>query len=78
MSKRHNLVDKLLKTAFVFAALFGASSLIYTYSKSELSKSLEDENAYSALSITLAIDKISLNEDIKKSEAECNQLNIKT
>ena len=77
MSKRHDLVTKILRTSFVFAAFFGASSVFYALTESRLSKSLENESALSALRVTLAIDKISLKKEIVESEIECDQRNIK-
>ena len=72
MSKRHDLVSKILKTSIVFAALFGATSVFYAVAEASLGKSLEKESALSALRVTLAIDKISLNQEIIESEAECS------
>ncbi len=72
MSKRHDLVSKILKTSIGFAALFGATSVFYAVAEANLGKSLEKESALSALRVTLAIDKISLNQEIIKSEGECS------
>ena len=77
MSKRHDLVSKILKTSIVFAALFGATSVFYAVAEASLGKSLEKESALSALRVTLAIDKISLNQEIIKSEEECSLQNAK-
>ena len=77
MSKRHDLVSKILKTSFVFAALFGATSVFYAVAEARLGESLEKESALSALRVTLAIDKISLNQEIIKSEAKCSLQNAK-
>ena len=68
MSKRHDLVSKILKTSIVFAALFGATSVFYAVAEASLGKSLEKESALSALRVTLAIDKISLNQEIKSEK----------
>ena len=75
MSKRHDLVSNILKTSIVFAALFGATSVFYAVAEANLGKSLEKESALSALRVTLAIDKISLNQEIIESEAECSLQN---
>jgi hypothetical protein len=77
MSKRHDLVSKILQTSFVFATLFGATSVFYAVAEARLGESLEKDSALSALRITLAIDKISLNQEIIKSEVECSSRNIK-
>ena len=77
MSKRHDLVSKILQTSIVFAALFGATSVFYAVADASLGESLEKESALSALRVTLAIDKISLNQEIIKSEAECSLRNLK-
>lgn len=77
MSKRHDLVSQILKTSFVFAALFGATSVFYAFAEARLGESLEKESALSALRVTLAIDNISLSQEIIKSEAECSLRSIK-
>ncbi len=77
MSKRHDLVSKILKTSIVFAAFFGSTSVFYAVAEASLGESLEKESALSALRVTLAIDKISLNQEIIKSEAECSLQNAK-
>ena len=77
MSKRHDLVSKILQTSFIFAAVFGATSVFYAVAEARLGESLKKESALSALRVTLAIDKISLNKEIIKSEAECSLQNAK-
>ena len=77
MSKRHDLVSKVLKTSIFFAALFGATSVFYAVAKASLGESLEKESALSALRVTLAIDKLTLNQEIIKSEAKCSLQNAK-
>ena len=77
MSKRHDLVSKILKSSFIFAALFGATSVFYAVAEARLGESLEKESALSALRVALAIDKISLNQEIIESEAECSLQNAK-
>ena len=72
MSKRHDLVSKILQTSIFFAALFGTTSVFYAVAEASLGESLEKESALSALRVTLAIDKISLNQEIIESEAECS------
>ena len=71
MSERHDLVSRILKSSFIFAALFAASSVVYAIAESRLSKTLDQESALLALRVTLAIDKISLGDEIIKSEANC-------
>lgn len=77
MARRHDAVTRILKISFIFAAFFGASSVFYALTESRLSTSLENESSLSALRISLAIDKISLNQEILKSEAKCGQQNMK-
>ena len=77
MSKRHDLVSKILQTSFIFAAVFGVTSVFYAVAEARLGESLKKESALSALRVTLAIDKISLNKEIIKSEAECSLQNAK-
>ena len=77
MSKRHDLVKRIISTSFLFATLFGASSILYAIAEARLGKALEKESALSALRVTLAIDKISLNQEIVESEIECAHQNIK-
>ena len=77
MSKRHDLVSKILKSSIIFAALFGATSVFYAVAEESLGESLEKESALSALRVTLAIDKLTLNQEIIKSEAKCSLQNAK-
>ena len=67
MSKRHDVVSKILTTSFAFAALFGASSIFYAFAESRLGNSLDNDSALSALKVSLAIDKISLKQEMKKA-----------
>lgn len=78
MSKRHDIVSKILTTSFAFAALFGASSVFYAFAEAKLGNSLDNDSALSALKVSLAIDEISLRQEMKDSQTKCERQEIES
>lgn len=66
----------MVKTSFVFAAIFGLSSIAYALSENKLRDALSRENAISALKVTIEIDKLTLADEIRKHSAKCNYNSI--
>lgn len=72
MSKRHDLVVRMVRSSLIFAGLFGAASISYAIAENKLSAALDRQNTLSALRITLLIDKATLKPELTTDKLDCD------
>ena len=72
MSRRHDLVVRMVRSSLIFAGLFGAASISYAIAENKLSAALDRQNTLSALQITLSIDKATLKTELATNQLDCD------
>jgi len=72
MSRRHDLVVRMVRSSLIFAGLFGAASISYAIAENKLSAALDRQNTLSALQITLSIDKATLKPELATNQLDCD------